>query len=163
MTRTTAPLEVSARRTIPTVDLTVYDFGGLSVSHGIPFSGPFEQWIELSRALAGTDLFARDPRRHGDEQLAAIGEQIFRGYDTTQLNTQIVAQFDASRRPVDTLGAGARGFIALKETPFYLEAGGQVSDVGTIVAPSGEKNGNALPSLPATSRGCSSSTARRYR
>ena len=33
---------------------------------------------------------------------------------------------------------GQEGFVALAETPFYLEAGGQVSDVGTISGPQGE-------------------------
>ena len=39
---------------------------------------------------------------------------------------------------MDGLAAGEHGFIALAQTPFYLEAGGQVSDVGTIRAPHGE-------------------------
>jgi alanyl-tRNA synthetase len=70
--------------------------------------------------------------------LDAIGDQIFRGYDSTALNTQVVALFDERRRSVESLAAGEHGFVALAETPFYLEAGGQVSDVGTIAAPHGE-------------------------
>jgi alanyl-tRNA synthetase len=70
--------------------------------------------------------------------LEAMGDQIFRGYDTTRLNTQIVALFDERRRSVDAIAAGEHGFVALAETPFYLESGGQVSDVGTIAAPHGE-------------------------
>jgi alanyl-tRNA synthetase len=70
--------------------------------------------------------------------LEAVGDQIFRGYDATTLTTQIVAVFDEHRRSVDSGAAGEHGFVALAETPFYLEAGGQVSDVGTITAPHGE-------------------------
>jgi alanyl-tRNA synthetase len=62
----------------------------------------------------------------------------FRGYDQTQVNTQIVAVFDDRRQAADGLAAGEHGFVALAETPFYLEAGGQVSDVGTLTAPHGE-------------------------
>ena len=70
--------------------------------------------------------------------LEATGDQIFRGYDATALNTAVVALFDEHRRSVESLAAGEHGFVALAETPFYLEAGGQVSDVGTIAAPHGE-------------------------
>jgi len=70
--------------------------------------------------------------------LQASGDQAFRGYDTSTLNTQVLALFDASRREVQSLDAGQEGYVALKETPFYLEAGGQVSDVGTLTAPRGE-------------------------
>jgi hypothetical protein len=78
MTKEIAPLEIAALRTNPSVDLTVYDFGGLSVSHTIPFSGAFEELIELSCALAGTDLFLRDSRRHVDDLLAVIGSAVDR-------------------------------------------------------------------------------------
>jgi hypothetical protein len=78
MTREIAPLEIAARRTNPSVDLTVYDFGGLSVSHTIPFSGAFEDLIDLSCALAGTELFVRDSRRHADDLLAVIGSAVDR-------------------------------------------------------------------------------------
>jgi alanyl-tRNA synthetase len=69
--------------------------------------------------------------------LDGVGEGVFRGYDQTSLNTQVLAVFDDARSEVPSLVAGRSGFVVLHETPFYLEAGGQVSDVGTISAPSG--------------------------
>jgi alanyl-tRNA synthetase len=71
------------------------------------------------------------------QALAGIGEQVFRGYDTTRVDTQVVALFAEDRTEVASLTAGAHGFVALEETPFYLEAGGQVSDTGTITGPRG--------------------------
>ena len=81
-------------------------------------------------------------------QLAAIGEQVFRGYDATGLNTQVLALFDTARTTVETLDSGAHGFVALAETPFYLEAGGQVSDIGTISAPRGEARVTSVVRVP---------------
>jgi alanyl-tRNA synthetase len=68
-----------------------------------------------------------------DEQLKGAGDQ-FEGYATTRVaGAQIVALFDQARHPVDGLSEGQHGYIALTKTPFYLEAGGQVSDTGRIV------------------------------
>ena len=81
-------------------------------------------------------------------QLTAIGEQVFRGYERTALHTQAIALFDHDRREVERLEAGSTGFVALKETPFYLEAGGQVSDAGTINAPNGEASVTSVVRVP---------------
>jgi hypothetical protein len=78
MTKEVTPLEIKAWHTNPSVDLTVYDFGGLSVSHTVPFSGSFEELIEVSCALAGTDLFVRDSRRHVDDLLTVIRSAVDR-------------------------------------------------------------------------------------
>ncbi|MEQ1728877.1 MAG: alanine--tRNA ligase, partial [Vicinamibacterales bacterium] len=64
--------------------------------------------------------------------LAATGDQ-FEGYAATSVTgVPVLALFDESRQPGETLADGASGFVALGRTPFYLEAGGQVSDSGRI-------------------------------
>ncbi len=78
------------------------------------------------------DWVVGDEVRHA---LEAAGEQVFRGYDTTTINSRVLALFDTHQRRVGTLSVDERGFVALSETPFYLAAGGQVSDVGTIFSP----------------------------
>ncbi len=66
------------------------------------------------------------------QQLARVGDGGFRGYDTTSLDTQILAAFNEDRSEVEAIETGQRGFVGLSETPFYVESGGQVSDIGTI-------------------------------
>jgi alanyl-tRNA synthetase len=83
----------------------------------------------------------------------------FEGYTTTRLTgIPVVALFDEERHAADRLVAGQKGYIALRSTPFYLEAGGQVSDSGRIFSEAGA--GSAIvegllrirPSLPRVHR-----------
>src|SRR5690606_9285037 len=48
----------------------------------------------------------------------------FVGYDTVEITTQVAAM-----RRLD----GGRAAVLLRETPFYAESGGQISDLGVIV------------------------------
>src|SRR5207237_1181668 len=50
----------------------------------------------------------------------------------------VLALFDDQRRPTVSLTAGQAGYLALARTPFYLEAGGQVSDCGRIFSEAGD-------------------------
>jgi alanyl-tRNA synthetase len=72
------------------------------------------------------------------QTLESAGDHGFQGYETTSARTQVLALFDADRNEVSSLPSGKDGYAALADTPFYVEAGGQVSDVGTIAGPRGE-------------------------
>jgi alanyl-tRNA synthetase len=66
------------------------------------------------------------------ERLRRAGEQ-FEGYTTTTVEAaRITALFDEGRRQIASLAVGSAGYALLDRTPFYLEAGGQVSDVGDL-------------------------------
>jgi alanyl-tRNA synthetase len=67
-----------------------------------------------------------------EESLRSTGDQ-FEGYGSTRLvGVPVLALFDTDRKPVDALGEGEAGYVALARTPFYIEAGGQVSDTGHL-------------------------------
>jgi alanyl-tRNA synthetase len=59
----------------------------------------------------------------------------FAGYETTTVDAaRVVALFDARRSQITRLDAGQEGFVVLDRTPFYVEAGGQVSDQGHLLS-----------------------------
>ncbi len=63
----------------------------------------------------------------------------FRGYDTTAtVGVPIAILYDDQPAVTDVLREGQAGWVILPETPFYLEAGGQVSDTGRIHGAKGE-------------------------
>jgi alanyl-tRNA synthetase len=85
--------------------------------------------FEAKRAEAFT--FRDDDSRRA---LLQLGDR-FEGYASTRLRgLPIAALFDAARQQVASLAEGAAGFIVVPHTPFYVEAGGQVSDQGAIVS-----------------------------
>jgi alanyl-tRNA synthetase len=67
------------------------------------------------------------------EQVVRGAGDTFDGYTTTTVKgTPVVALFDKDRRQVKELKEGSDGYAALGRTPFYVESGGQVSDVGEL-------------------------------
>ena len=86
---------------------------------------------------------ADELRTHADD---------FRGYDATEVKANVLALFrDAgeSYEFVLELKQGEDGFVLLSQTPFYLEAGGQVSDVGRLHGPQGEAEVRTVARHPA--------------
>ena len=98
----------------------------------------YDRAMEGQRHKGGAkDVFASDTKADefapaAELQLQSVGD-CFEGYAVTRLTgVPIVGLFDAARQPVDTLASGQGGYVALARTPFYVEAGGQVSDIGRL-------------------------------
>jgi alanyl-tRNA synthetase len=72
-----------------------------------------------------------------ERTLEETGDQ-FAGYDSTVVQgTPVLAIVDENGSAIDTIAAGSRGYIAIARTPFYLEAGGQISDSGRLLGADG--------------------------
>jgi len=59
-----------------------------------------------------------------------FGVNTFMGYEQTSVKTKILALLDENFREVTSLDG--KGWVMLKETPFYAESGGQTGDHGLI-------------------------------
>jgi len=68
------------------------------------------------------------------KELESAGDA-FVGYDATVAEAKVLDVFDSEGKQTPALSDGDAGFIALDKTPFYLEAGGQVSDAGDLTTP----------------------------
>ncbi len=87
-----------------------------------------------------------------ERELAAVGDN-FEGYDRTRVDgARVLGVFDERGVEVGELSAGQRGFIALTSTPFYLEAGGQVSDRGWITGVNSEAVVEGITRFPSWPR-----------
>ena len=100
-----------------------------------------------SKSKFGTAAAGADAAFHPRPGVQSLPDA-FRGYDATTVNTQVVELLDANRQSVDALNEGDEGFVALSETPFYLQAGGQVSDVGALTGPHGEAAVSDITRVP---------------
>ena len=91
----------------------------------------FEKFLNKQKELARSSRSKNSAMHLQNEELMNFKEEsTFVGYDTLSCETNIIALYDG-KHFVDSLEK--EGYIVLKETPFYAEAGGQVSDIGIIL------------------------------
>jgi len=89
---------------------------------------------QKSRAKASWKGSGDKAKESGDFKalLEKFGENKFVGYEKLSENSKILALLDENFKIVDSLPAGAKGWVMLENTPFYATSGGQVGDVGEI-------------------------------
>lgn len=90
----------------------------------------FDQCMKKQKELARSARKNMSSMNNQNAELLEFKEEsIFVGYDVLEKETEIIALFDGEKF-VDVLEN--KGYVVLKETPFYAESGGQVSDTGYI-------------------------------
>jgi len=105
------------------------------------FDAAMEGQREKARAKSAFDGKKADDYAFASPESAdrlRASKESFEGYTTTTVGgARILAVFDDKKQQVRELATGQSGVIALDRTPFYLESGGQVSDVGTLQSEAG--------------------------
>lgn len=101
----------------------------------------FDQAMEAqrARARASTKFTATEATRFSprtDDDLASLTDT-FVGYTDTKSHTKVEHLFRTDGTATAMLQSGEKGFAILDRTSFYLEAGGQVSDIGTFTTTDG--------------------------
>ena len=118
----------------------------LASERGVRVDGEgFERALEVQRgksrkSQAFEGKQGREVEYTSDEARRELFEtgDFFEGYATTRVaGVSILALFDEQQRQISTLQAGESGYVMIERTPFYQEAGGQVSDSGRISADAG--------------------------
>ncbi len=113
------------------------------------FRAAMETASERSRSastMGKVDDVALRGYRSALEELRAPGRLGGRGvkydpYQGTRVETTVAGILQGGKL-VESIGVGERAQIVLAETCFYVEGGGQISDIGTIIRAPRESNGS---------------------
>lgn len=94
------PVVVGPLRGDPSVEITLFDFGGVSVAYTIPFQGSADELIEASDRLSETDAFRADSRRRVERLLELVREAVTKPGVAAVDEDYLVFQLDAFESPV---------------------------------------------------------------
>jgi alanyl-tRNA synthetase len=98
----------------------------------------FERAMEGQRekARAGSKFKGGAREDQAFAGFSGVPPTTFAGYEHASTKTRVtgLAKLPADGPPVEVLklSSGDSGWVVLEETPFYLQSGGQISDIGTL-------------------------------
>ena len=104
VTQDAVPLSFDGFQSEPRVEVTLFDFGAVSVCYRIPVSGRFEDMLALAEALFENETLLRDSRARVEALVRAIGEAFDRPEVSTEVEDYMIFQLDA---PLPEIHAGA--------------------------------------------------------
>ncbi len=102
--------------TKPQAELTLFDFGGCSVSYQIDIAGPMGHLIELSEVLYDNAFLLEDARERVRQLMNEIGDSISRPHLSDSVEDFVVyhlESFDGAPEIKTLLDVGARDFASL--------------------------------------------------
>ena len=77
-TRSAAPVAVGGVTTAETLEVSLFDFGGLSITYLVPLEGALESLVELSESLTGNGDLLLEARERAREILVILGDAVER-------------------------------------------------------------------------------------
>jgi len=93
--------EVGGHRTLPSVELVLYDFGAVSVSYAIPIDGALSALPALSYELWGNARLLEDSRRHVERLMATLGAVAVRPRIASFVEDYAIFHIEAFATPCD--------------------------------------------------------------
>ncbi|MCI0365629.1 MAG: hypothetical protein L0Y44_10710 [Phycisphaerales bacterium] len=106
ITQTAASLDVGPCKTLPTIDLVIYDFGAVSVSYAIDLSGQGANLAQLSDLLSDNAALLADSRRQVEQLIERIGPAVPKANISPLVEDYVIYQIDEMSPP-----ASAEAFI----------------------------------------------------
>src|SRR5689334_6528007 len=70
------PISIGRWNSTGSAEITLFDFGGVSVSYEVPFEGSCEDLTHLSCALANTDVFRKDAHARVENLLDLVRDAV---------------------------------------------------------------------------------------
>lgn len=92
VTQEISSLTVSSWHTIGTVELVLYDFGGIAVTYALPFRGSAEELRNLSIELDKTEILFRDACSRVEALVASVQSTIERPYVSDMTEDYVIFQ-----------------------------------------------------------------------
>ena len=110
------PVQVAPGVSASGAEITLFDFGGVSVLYALPFEGTFEELIELSITLAGSPLFRDDSHQRVENLLELVREYVTKPGVASVFEDYLVFQIESFEAPVpfaDLYGVHAKSIARL--------------------------------------------------